>query len=93
MSSGVYVHIRVNGNGVDLDLFTDEVTEWDRGRCHILPDSLLLGWSKFGVLVGGRSEGDDVVVGFVGFHEGKPGSLIGFVHASLRFFSGSPGHM
>ena len=93
MSSGLYIHVWVNGNGIDFDVFTDEVTEWDRGWCHLLPDPLLLGCGKFGVLVGGRGEGDDVIVGFACLHEGKPGSLIGFLHVTFRFLRGSPGHM
>ena len=46
------------------------MAEWDGGRGVIFPYPLLLCWGEFGVLVGGRSEGDDVVMGFIGFHEG-----------------------
>lgn len=91
LSCRLYIHIWVDGDSVNLDMFTDEMTEWNGGRCCVLPNALLLCWGKAGVLVGGGSDGDDVVVCLVGFHESQPSALIGVMQPTFRFFCRVPG--
>lgn len=80
----------MDGDSVDLDVFTDKVAEWGgRGLC-VFPNALLLCWGKAGVLVGGRGDSDDVVVCLVGFHESQPSALVGVMQPSFRLFCGVP---